>query len=474
MKDQYIPYLQKNCAHLMDSKNEHWDRLDLSSFIARPMKIDHAGLIDKYRQGIFDAVVDMVEADPMLAESFVTDNFSHLGFHFSWQICHLHNLNISTSRMFYQLSALAAHMTENDHDKAQLPGKIWSSNIFFKRGIDSAETPVINPLLLKLILNAKTNDDVTSLRNFFSQHPLSATEAKLLTLVKGFEPRMGGYLPSGQGDVDWMTFLDGLSQLERAGMIDAKIVAEWFKYKADFADSASSIIRAYYDESYAQAALVEVIREMGSIKSLPTSDSAKSFYRESLIKIATLHADGLSDAMDTILKAVFSESGGNKSNENIYAGLFFDMSPLSESLIYASLFSVVNDPVLAIKTIDHINRWVRSSGNAWEPEMNVLEALFCRGEESLYSGFQGQSPQLDRSLGDMICKILRKIPNSDLAAMAFKKMVDDQVVGIEQIKRLIKSKRGSLICQNAALSNEILQQLPAGFRDLKISSDLGL
>lgn len=463
MKDQYIPHLQRHCSYFMKSRNPVWGRFDLDDLLQKFMDVGLALAAGEQRQALCRAVSDMCVEDPAIAQAFVNDSFTRLGFRFSWALSHIYNVSPSTQLMKDNILALKANMDEHDHENTVMPQKIFTSNIFSQASLEGVTEPVINPLILRVILSAKGEGEIAAINTYFETRPPSRTQARLLTLIKDVDLSPYPSLSCAAGTTEWSELLIGLEQLERARLIDPDKVIAAIKDRPRFANTATDLVRAVYDADFAAIALPEVLKDTVLITQPSTLDKSEDFKTRAILKIVNAHAEGSDQALALIRDVVMGNRPDPQTTTVHYASLarvLLTCAAESEDMIN----SVLGE--LAVK--------VREPGVVRAKCSVLSKLMFEWDEEPFYSKQLGVSPEIDALIGDLACQLIQKDKERTIDQATFQELLDNAVLNVKQVKGLLRCKAGRALCVSARLPSGMLQQLPANFRDDVFSSDLGI
>lgn len=468
MKDLYIPHLQRHCSPLLTTQKPEWDRLDLSDFLQVVMEIGDVRTSNRHRDAICLAVSDMCEEDPAIAEIFLEDSFTRLGFKFAGGLCEKYGLSISGQFMIDNLGLLQANMDSYDHEKTQFPQRIWTSNIFAHAGIAGIKAPTINPLFLKMLLSAKGEEHQASILTYFGARPINMAIGQLLTLVKGLDKSISSNLVSNQDEPDWTDFMAGLSELDDAGMIDPAKVVQSFRDTPWYAGNHTPMILALYDDAYSGDMLpVMVMGDLPLEKPLPKTDGSHPLKVKALQKIIKHHRGGRQEGVELALKAVIGGSEDHKPESTSHYA----------HLAHAALKIVSESKELAEHVFSEINIEIGKTSvvRARRPVLASIMFQGEGGEPPLYRDFLGQSSRLDELLGDLAANMFTNKLNHDLIGLdAAQHLLDAGALGLKHIKKIVGITTGREFCAGLRLPDGMLEKLPVKFRDTKLGSDLGL
>lgn len=469
MKDLYIPHIQRRCAPFLITKNPEWDRFDLSNFLELVMQVGYVKTADAHRIAISQAVNDMCAEDPAIAEIFVEDSFTHLGFSFASGLCEMHNLNLTARFMADNLAVLQANMDEHDLEKTQMPQKIYSSNIFCNRAFEGIKSHVINPLMLKMLLGASGETHERNIRQYFEARPINVTHKQLLSLVKGMDERITDCIGVSLDDPYWPIFMAGLDDLEDARMIDREKVLKSFKDFPWYAGDASPLITAIYDDELAAKLLPGLVMSDTTSDSRIAIDESHRLKVRAVLKIINCHKDGLGQAIDVVRQAITGATRPETDPKNTTCHY--------NHLGHALLRIACESSERAEQVLCDINTSIENKGIA-RVKRHILAQILLKGEgdrPALYNELVGISPRVDSLLGDLICHFvchekMKGLVDPDSA----QHLLDEGVLGLKHVKHLVKFVNGSKLIAGLRLPSGMLKDLPARFRDDVLGADLGL
>lgn len=475
MIDLYIPHLQRHCSTFLPVKKHAWDRFDVADLLQKCMEIQSSTLVNGLRDAIVTAVGDMCQESPTIAEIFLQDSFTRLGFKFAWGLCETHSLSISAKFMASNLDVLLANMDSHDHDKEQLPQRIWTSNIFRHVGIVALKEPVINPLLLKMLMGASGSDHEARIESYFKARPLNPAHVELIRLVKGMDAKIHSKISQAIEGPDVSIFMQGLAQLEELQLIDPEQVRRSSERLSVFAAESRDLVLALYDDEFARGALTSIYKRNFTSTRVSISES-HPLKVKSVLNIIDNHVGGVPEAIEIVRESVMGIGR-------------FQYSPTDEAPEYAHFahallqLAAQSEP-LGVQVLSELCTEIVKPGIVRKKQRDLGRILFQVGCEPTYKLLMGVSPRMDALLGDLTCHLIRfgrdgaalkaGEDESPVSSQIAQHLLDAGVLGENHIKRLLKHPNGRKLCQSVRIPSEMLQRLPPRFRDEAFGGDLGL
>lgn len=475
MIDLYIPHLQRHCSAFLPAQKYAWDRFDVADFLQKCMEIQNATFFNGYRDAMVAAVGDMCQESPAIAEMFLQDCFTRLGFKFAWGLCETYGLTISAKFMASNLDVLQANMDSHDHEKEQLPQRIWTTNIFSHVGVAALKEPVINPLMLKMLLGANGPDHEKRIESFFKARPLNPAYVELISLVKG----MGESTPSKISQTiegpDVSIFMRGLAQLEDFKLIDPERVRRSSERLRVFAAESRDLVLALYDDEFASGALTAIYKRNFTSTRVSIGDY-HSLKVKGVLNIIDNHKSGVPEAIEIVRESVMGVGRFQYSSN--------DEAPEYAHFAHALLQLAAQSETLGVQVLSELCSGISTSGIVRKKQRDLGKILFQVGSEPTYKSLIGVSPRLDALLGDLTCHLVRigrdgatlkaGEDESPVNSQVAQYLLDAGVFGANHVKRLLKHANGRKLCQNVRIPPEMLQRLPSRFRDEAFGGDLGL
>ncbi|AXH59745.1 hypothetical protein [Pseudomonas amygdali] len=475
MIDQYIPHLQRHCSAFLLSKKNAWDRFDVADFLQKCMEIQNAAFFSGYRDAIVSAVGDMCQESPAIAEVFLQDSFTRLGFKFSWGLCQTQGLSISATFMASNLDVLQANMDSHDHEKEQLPQRIFTTNIFSHVGIEGLKEPVINPLMLKMLLGANGPIHEAKIESFFNARPLNSAYVELIRLVKGMDESTLSKIAQTIEGPDVSMFMRGLAQLEELQLIDPERVRRSSERLRVFAAESRDLVLALYDDEFASGALTSIYKRNFTSTRVSIGD-AHLLKVKSVLNIIDNHKGGVPEAIEIVRESVMGVGRFQYSSK--------DEAPEYAHFAHALLQLATQSEPLGVQVLSELCTEIGTSGIVRKKQRDLAKILFQVGGEPTYKSLMGVSPKMDELLGDLTCHLVRigrdgatlKAGEGDspVNSQIAQHLLDAGVFSAGHVKRLLKNANGRKLCQGVRIPPEMLQRLPSHFRDETFGADLGL
>ena len=475
MTDLYIPHLQRHCSAFLPAKKHAWDRFDVADFLQRCMEIQNAAFFNGYRDAMVEAVGDMCQESPAIAEMFLQDCFTRLGFKFAWGLCETYGLTISAKFMASNLDVLQANMDSHDHEKEKLPQRIWTTNIFSHVGVAALKEPVVNPLLLKMLLGASGPDHEARIESFFNARPVNPSYVELIRLVKGMDEKIPSKISETIVGPDVSIFMRGLVQLEELQLIDPEKVRHSSERLRVFAAESRDLVLSLYDDEFASGALTSIYKRNFTSTRVSIGDAHLLKVR-GVLNIIDNHIGGVPEAIEIVRESVMGIGRFQYAPK--------DEAPEYAHFAHALLQLAAQSEPLGVQVLSELCSEIGTPGIVRKKQRDLGKILFQVDGEPTYKALIGVSSKVDALLGDLTCHLVRigrdgatlkaGEDESPVSSQIAQHLLDAGVLGAGHIKRLLKHVNGRKLCQSVRIPPELLQRLPSRLRDETFGGDLGL
>lgn len=475
MIDLYIPHLQRHCAAFLPAKKQVWDRFDVADFLQMCMEIRSTTLVNGLRDAIVTAVGDMRQESPAIAEIFLQDSFTRLGFKFTWGLCETHRLSISAKFMASNLDVLQVNMDSHDHEKEQLPQRIWTTNIFCHVGIAGLKEPVVNPLLLKMLLGASEPEHEARIEGYFKARPLNPAHVELIRLAKGMGEKIHSKISQTIEGPDVSIFMSGLAQMEELRLIDPEKVRRSSERLRVFAAESRDLVLSLYDDEFASGALTSIYKRNFTSTRVSIGDAHLLKVR-GVLNIIDNHIGGVPEAIEIVRESVMGIGRFQYAPK--------DEAPEYAHFAHALLQLAAQSEPLGVQVLSELCTEIGTPGIVRKKQRDLGKILFQVDGEPTYKDLIGVSSKVDALLGDLTCHLVRigrdgatlkaGEGESPVSSQIAQHLLDAGVLGAGHIKRLLKHVNGRKLCQSVRIPPELLQRLPSRFRDETFGGDLGL